>query len=249
MYIHTFFAYPLVSDDFLLHEGTVVVIDVLRASTTICHALCNGAREVIPVSELEHAVRLSRSMSRETTLLGGERKGVKPTGFDLGNSPLEYTKATVERKNIILTTTNGTQVLSRTKFAQRQLAGSFVNLTAIADYILSPNELSPNEAEKPGKVFLVCAGNNGDFAFEDMLFAGALATRLAGNAATELTDATKVATAIYSTHKESLTEAVRSTQHARYLASIGFAADLDAATAVDSCPVVPILQGNSFKAA
>ncbi len=243
MYIHTFLAYPLVSDDFLLHESTVVIIDVLRASTTICHALCNGAREVIPVSELEHAVRLSRSMSRETTLLGGERKGVKPSGFDLGNSPLEYTGDAVERRNIILTTTNGTQVLARTKYAQRQLVGSFVNLSAIADYLLSP----PN-AEQTEKVFLVCAGNNGDFAFEDMLFAGALAERLAGRTTAELSDATRVAAAMFGTNRESLSGAIHSAQHAQYLASIGFAADIDAAIAIDSCPVVPVLQGNSFKA-
>ncbi len=244
MYIHTFLAYPLVSDDFVLHESTVVIIDVLRASTTICHALYNGAREVIPVSELEHAVRLSRSMSRETTLLGGERKGVKPSGFDLGNSPLEYTGDVVAHRNIILTTTNGTQVLARTKYAQRQLVGAFVNLTAVADYILSP----PDAEQSPEKVFLLCAGNNGDFAFEDMLFAGALAVRLAERTTANFSDATRTAVALYSMNK-SLAEAVTSAQHAQYLASIGFAADVDAAIAVDSCPVVPVLQGNSFKAA
>lgn len=245
MYIHTFFAYPLVSDEFLLHESTVVVIDVLRASTTICHALHNGAREIIPVGDIEQAVRLSRTMSRETTLLGGERKGVRPTGFDLGNSPLEYTQETIRQKSIILTTTNGIQALSKTKHAHRQLIGSFANLSALTGYILSPG----NDIGKSGNVFLLCAGTNGDFSYEDMIGAGAIADRLFRAGKTNISDATRTAMTMFTQAERSPAEHMRASQHAQYLTSLGFEQDVDYAAIIDSCPVTPVLEGNSFKAA
>lgn len=247
MYIHTFFAYPLVSDEFLLHESTVVVIDVLRASTTICHALHNGAREIIPVGDIEQAVRLSRTMSRETTLLGGERKGIRPTGFDLGNSPLEYTEDTIRQKSIILTTTNGIQALSRTKYAHRQLIGSFVNLGALTEYIPA----SADNMGKSGNIFLLCAGTNGDFSYEDMVCAGAIAGRLLQSlpGVVEISDATRTAMTMFEKAQPSVAEHIRASQHATYLASIGFEEDIDYAATVDSCPVTPVLEGNSFKAA
>jgi 2-phosphosulfolactate phosphatase len=245
MYIHTFFAYPLVSDEFLLHESTVVVIDVLRASTTICHALHNGAREIIPVGDIEQAVRLSRTMSRETTLLGGERKGVRPTGFDLGNSPREYTADVVRQKSVILTTTNGIQALSKTKYAHRQLVGSFANLTALTEYILS----SGNDVGKSGNIFLLCAGTNGDFSYEDMAGAGAIADRLYRAGITDVSDATRTAMTMFTQAKDSPAEHIRASQHAHYLMSLGFDQDIDDAASIDSCPVTPVLEGPSFKAA
>lgn len=242
MYIHTFLAYPLVSDEFVFHDSTVVLIDVLRASTTICHALYNGAREVIPVGELEQAVRLSRTMSSETTLLGGERKGLKPHGFTLGNSPIEYTAEVVQQKSVILTTTNGTQALAKVRHARRQLVGAFVNLTALAAFIRS----AANSTEQ---VFLLCAGNNGDFSYEDMLCAGAITRLLADTGTVELSDATRTALTLFDHTKPFLAEAVVSSQHAVYLDSIGFGQDINTALAIDSCPIIPLLEGSSFKAA
>lgn len=245
MYIHTFLAYPLVSDEFVFHDSTVVLIDVLRASTTICHALHNGAREVIPLGELEHAVRLARTMSSETTLLCGERKGLKPHGFTLGNSPLEYTAETVQHKSVIFTTSNGTQALAKVRQARCQLVGAFVNIAALVAYIQA--QVAAKHTER---VFLLCAGNNGDFSYEDMLCAGAIARHLVdADSTAEISDATTTALAVYDHTKPLLAEAITASQHAQYLASIGFGQDIEAALAINSCPIVPLLEGSSFKAA
>lgn len=181
-----------------LAAGVVVVIDVLRASTTITTALAAGAREVIPCSEIDQArqqaAEMTRKLKRRTAmvlgggaggvsedsiatvetlepppLLGGERGGLPIDGFDMGNSPSEYTTQSVGGRTIVFTTTNGTQALQVCRAAQRIVFGSFVNFSAIIDELTG---------DLP--IHLLCAGTRGRITREDVLFAGAVVEKLAG---------------------------------------------------------------------
>ena len=140
----------------------VIVIDAVRATTSIITALSNGAKCVIPVQTVKEAMQLHRK--RPDYLLAGEREGVKPKGFDLDNSPLSLTKDKVEGKNLILSTTNGTKALVRSKASKWVLVGAFVNADAVAKKsieIASKNNVG---------ISFVLAGQNNHFALEDFIF-------------------------------------------------------------------------------
>ena len=150
-----------------LAGGAVVVIDVLRATTTIIHAIAAGAREVIPCLEIDEARRVAAGFPPGEALLGGERGGLKIEGFDLGNSPEEYNRATVGGKTVVLTTTNGTRAMMLCRQAKRVLVGAFVNASAVARALLQEE-----------RVHLLCAGTEGQITREDVLFAGRVANSL-----------------------------------------------------------------------
>jgi 2-phosphosulfolactate phosphatase len=141
---------------------TVVVIDVLRATTTIVHALAAGAKEVVPCLEIDEARRIALENGKDT-ILGGERQGLPIPGFDLGNSPAEYSRDRVSGKTVVFTTTNGTRAMQRCKHASRVLLGAFVNFSAAC------RELAGVE-----QIALVCAGTDGHVTREDTLLAGAI---------------------------------------------------------------------------
>ncbi len=147
--------------------GTVVVIDVLRASTTIVHALDAGAAQVIPCLEIDDARRIAAELDEPDVILGGERKGIPIDGFDLGNSPTEYTAERVEGKTIVFTTTNGTRAMSRCSEANRVLVGAFVNAKAIFEQLVGLQQ-----------IHLLCAGTRGEYSRDDILMAGLLVDRL-----------------------------------------------------------------------
>jgi 2-phosphosulfolactate phosphatase len=152
-------------DEWLLAGSVVVVIDVLRATTTICQALAAGATEVVPFLEVEEA-RAAAAAAKVSVVLGGERAGGRIAGFDVGNSPSEYTPAAVGGRRLILTTTNGTRALDHARLARRVLVGAFVNLSAVVASIL-----------KERQVDILCAGTDGGATREDILAAGAMASR------------------------------------------------------------------------
>jgi len=147
--------------------GTAVVIDVLRASTTIVHALEAGAREVIACAEVEDARTTAAGLPAGEALLGGEREGRPIQGFDLGNSPGEYTPYSVGGRTVVFTSTNGTRAMARCCRADRVLVGAFVNATAVC------GQLAGRE-----QIHLVCAGTNGQMGEDDILLAGLLVERL-----------------------------------------------------------------------
>jgi len=208
-------------------DSAVVVVDVFRASTTIAAALAGGARFVLPVTDVEQAMKLAEPYAENEVLLGGERECRRIEGFQLGNSPREYTREVVAGKVVIFTTTNGTQGLNAAKDAATVLVGSFINFSAVAD------AATGHEA-----VTILCAGNNGGLSLEDFVCAGGLVTRLAGKT-TQLDDAALAARAAYKSLKADLARALTTTEHALRLAGLGFRADLDFALKVDSLPVVP----------
>jgi 2-phosphosulfolactate phosphatase len=232
----------------------VVVIDVFRAATTITTALTNGARFVLPTIDVEQAVRLLEPYAESEAVLGGERDCRRIDGFHLGNSPHEYTREAVAGKVVILTTTNGTRALALAADAGAVFVGCLLNAGALC-----------RELAGWPRVLLVCAGNKGQLSLEDWLCAGAMVARLVEHdPATEaelperprtrvrrrltfladpdkaaLGDSAYAAWAAHTAAKPEMSRLLRSTEHARHLAELGFGADLDFALRVDSLPVVP----------
>jgi 2-phosphosulfolactate phosphatase len=213
---------------------TLILIDVLRASTTICQALMAGARAVIPVQEPGEAVEMRTKIGADTTLLGGERKGVKIDGFDLGNSPQEYTESRVKGKTIIMTTSNGTRGYIRTGLSKLIITGAIVNMSAIVDKI----------AWAGSDLVILCAGSDGDFSIEDTLCGGMIIDKLAveKNMELELNDAASLAWLLYRSNSSNLAQAMAGGEHGRYLDKIGFGPDVELAARVDSIPVLPVLK-------
>ena len=172
----------------------VVMADILRASTTMVHALVNGATAIYPQAEIQDSLELAAQLG-ESTLIGGERNGQIVDGFDYGNSPLEYTAERISGRKLVLCTSNGTFTLTHCKSADRVLIGAFVNLDAICD------ELCRHSAG-----MVACAGTNRMVTDEDVLFAGAVATNLQNrNPEIKLDDAAKIAAQRWQTVSATLT--------------------------------------------
>jgi 2-phosphosulfolactate phosphatase len=155
------------ADGAVLQDHTAVVIDVLRASSTIVTALAAGAQAIYPVVSTEEAIKLATSLGRDDTLLAGERRGLKVEGFDLGNSPREFTPETVGGKRVVMSTTNGTRALVTVAGAEHVLVASFLNLSAVAAACADAERLA-----------VVCAGREGRFSIDDAVCAGMLLGRL-----------------------------------------------------------------------
>jgi 2-phosphosulfolactate phosphatase len=160
------YAIPHVVQPEEMAGGTVVVVDVLRAATTICHALAAGATEVIPFVEVEEALAAAASLA-ENVVLGGEREGLPIDGFDRGNSPGEYNSESVGGKTLVFTTSNGTRALHHARLAERVLLGAFVNATAVVGQLLGKEQ-----------IHILCSGTNGQYSEDDVLLAGLLVERL-----------------------------------------------------------------------
>ncbi len=161
------YALPRYAEPEELSGGTAVVIDVLRAATTIVHALAAGAKEIIPCLEVAEAHALAQRFRVGEVLLGGERQGVAIDGFDLGNSPEEYTPDRVGGKTVILTTTNGTRAISRALKADEVFIAAFVNASAVLQRLFDRQS-----------VHILCAGTDGQISEDDVLLAGMLVERL-----------------------------------------------------------------------
>jgi 2-phosphosulfolactate phosphatase len=215
-----------------------VVIDVLRASTTMITALANGATHVIPVADVAEARRIAAEAG-PTALLGGERGGVRIAGFDLGNSPLEYCSARVAGRTLVMTTTNGTAALEASRGAREILVGAIVNRVAVASAI--------RRLAVPGDaVHLVCAGTDGRVSAEDVLAAGAIIDAATRDGSRDVLDEPAQA-AVASFRKISATADVVGALVAEFrrapggsnLVDLGMEIDLPAAAAIDTLAVVP----------
>lgn len=214
-------------------DRLVIVIDVLRAGTTIAHALHAGARAIIPVESVEEALRRSATLDRDSTLLCGERDSVRIDGFDLGNSPAEYVSSVVEGKTLVLLTTNGSRALAAAGASKACLAASFVTLRASAVRAASFDQIT-----------IVCAGAAERFAYEDFLCAGMLVEEIGRESTQEyaLNDGARLAVEAAQAHRAHLVSAIRATDHARELDEIGFGADVLLACEVDRFSFVPVLR-------
>lgn len=231
-----------------LAGGAVVAVDVLRATTTIAYALESGALGVLPFLTIEAALeeRDCRAARGEACLLGGERGGVGIPGFELTNSPSDYTPERVQGKWIAFTTTNGTKAVQHAAAAKKIYAGSFSCGSALVDLLWE-------DALAGLPLHLLCAGTNGRITREDVLFAGWLAARLfTRDQSWEYNDdlllalgAAKSYAAVNSTVQpgtddQSLARALRLTQGGRNLAKLGLAADVIIASRLDEVERVPL---------
>ncbi|MFM7076940.1 MAG: 2-phosphosulfolactate phosphatase [Planctomycetaceae bacterium] len=220
--------------------GVAVVIDVLRASTTIVTALESGAVAVVPVADVDAARRRAAALGG-AALLGGERGGRPIAGFDLGNSPAEYVASRVAGKTVVITTTNGTAALAASRAARVLLVGAIVNRSAVASAI---RRLGRDRTA----VHLVCAGTDGVVSAEDLLGAGAILDA-AGveDRGDELDPAARAALAWYrdlaarDDVPAALVEAFARSPGGANLLALGLGADLPRCAAVDALAVVPRL--------
>ena len=212
-----------------------VVIDVLRATTTIVHALAAGAQAVIPCLEVEEARRQAIQLG-EQAVLGGERKGKRISGFDLGNSPNEYTPETVQGKTVVFTTTNGTRAIAVCRNANRTLLAAFVNFASICETL---GDLHSVE--------LVCAGTRNEISREDVLLAGAIVDDLlrrhpraclTNDQAILACDAWRSTSASFS-GPESLAKSLHESRGGRNLLNIGQQQDIYIAAELDKFDLVP----------
>lgn len=211
----------------------VVVIDVLRATTSVITALANGAKAVIPAASSEEAVRLASNLEKDGVVLAGERKSVKIEGFALGNSPREMTAAAVGGKTIVLATTNGTPALVAAQGGDPVLVGAPVNFKALVAQARAA-------LARQGDLVIMCAGRDKQFAIEDAYTAGRLIKAVKkGTRKLALNDAARAAVAL-TAEFENWEEALEESEAARQLAEVDLAADVGFAARADRFSVVPV---------
>lgn len=226
---------PLNVDELYFKDKTTVVIDILRATTTLTTALYNGAREVIPVNSVEFAMKVSKGQ----TLLGGERNTKKIEGFQLGNSPLEYTKEAVAGKSIILFTTNGSKAVVKAKFSENLLLCCFNNVQAVAKYLAALNK----------DVEILCAGRSGSFCLEDTLCAGRLIAELQSlvTDGIELNDSSMASVVLNSNYGSKLQDILEECEHGKLLIENGFRDDIAYCAQVGLFDVIPGFSNGTIK--
>jgi 2-phosphosulfolactate phosphatase len=223
-----------------MEGGIAVVIDVLRASTTIITALAHGATLVLPRRSIDAA--RAAAATRPGAVLGGERGGLAIAGFDLGNSPAEYTADRVAGRPVVITTTNGTAALAACHEAGEVLVGAIVNRAAVA---ATARQLA--EATGATAIHLVCAGTDGHVTDEDVLAAGAILDAAGDDA--HLDEASRAARASFRALaaagrpglEQRIATAFRTCRGGENLIALGMERDLPLAAAIDSLAVVPRL--------
>lgn len=219
-----------------VHDRVAVVVDVLRAASTIATAIHNGARAVLPARSTEEALRIANSIGRDGVVLCGERGGVRIDGFELGNSPAEFTAGAVAGRTLVMTTTNGTRALAEAAGARRVYVAALVNAGAVAEKL----------AEAEGDLLIVCAGRDGQVSVEDALCAGTLVGAVVarrGEDEIALGDGAIAARALAERPgQEDFAEFLRRTAAGNALRAIGHAADIEYCAARDTLSDVPVLR-------
>ncbi|PWM05930.1 MAG: 2-phosphosulfolactate phosphatase [Clostridiales bacterium] len=211
-----------------LMDRTVIVVDVLRATSSIIWACRNGANRVIPVSDAGEGAAIAARLG--DCIMAGERGGVKLPGFDLGNSPLEFDHRIVKDRNVIINTTNGTGAIKAAEGAAHVLIGAMINHTAVARMA----------AQLDRDVIILCAGTEGEFSADDICAAGAIATSLCklGQVSAQC-DLTLVAKSLYSDWREARADLSKTYHYAR-LVDLGFEEDVQFCFQEDITDVVPV---------
>jgi 2-phosphosulfolactate phosphatase len=222
-----------------IKDKNVVVIDILRTSTTMLQGLYNGAKEIIPTEDAASAGTIGRN-SMGQSLLCGERYGKIIEGFNLGNSVKEYNKETVSGKNLIFCSTNGTPALMKCKFTKSCAILGFSNMSRVVQYLIDLNE----------DFIILCAGRSGEFSLEDTVCAGMVITKLMKKNTKDkysLTDSALGSTKLYQAYKDDLEAMMHETEHGRYLIELGFEDDLNECARVDNCPCLALLRNGTIK--
>ncbi len=228
---------PVAVETSLVEGRVAVVIDVIRATSTMVEALANGARGIFPTVSTEEAVKLASSLGREDALLCGERKGLRVEGFDLGNSPAEFTREVVEDKQLVMSTTNGTRALVAAEDADRILVASFLNLSAVVTALREVDEL-----------VIVCAGKEDRFSLDDALCAGMLIRKLKEGEGADLFHAAADGVGMNDGARVALDLARKYSPDAAFLETtaagaalveVDLASDLELVAVLDRHPLVP----------
>lgn len=221
---------PALISLFNVEDYIVVIIDIFRATSSICYGIENGAEAIIPVAEVEECEAYREQGLNY--LLAAERNGEVVAGFDFGNSPFSYTKEKVSGKTVVLTTTNGTQALHLSRKAKKVVIGSFLNLTALCNWLKTQNE----------NILLVCAGWKNNFNLEDTLFAGAVIDQLK-ESDFKLDDAAIASNDLFQTGKDDINKYLKKTSHSERLKKLGIEKDIEFCLQVDLITAIPILAG------
>lgn len=229
MNIEVFLTGSVLSEDDV-KDRTVVVIDVLRACSTIATALNNGARSVVPVADMAQAGKIASNLDQQSYLLGGERDGENIEGYHLGNSPLEYSEKRVSGRTIILNTTNGTVAIAGARAADHLLIGTFLNAGRVVDFV--------REAGKD--VTIICAGWRNRVSLEDTLCAGLMLYRIwDGKEPAAVSDTAHIAFTQYAHDRGDLNQALNRCNHAQWLTRRGYGDDVEYCFQLDALPVLP----------
>ncbi|XOV93258.1 MAG: 2-phosphosulfolactate phosphatase [Bacteroidota bacterium] len=218
---------PDLIQHFSLKGKVVIVVDIFRATSCIVTGLAYGVNAIYPVATVEEC----KAFKKKGMIIAGERGGQKVEGFDVGNSPYEYMNVEFQGKDIGVTTTNGTQAIIKSIGADEILIGAFLNLRALADYVLDINK----------NIIIHCAGWKGMVNIEDTLFAGALINEI--KAANQPSgDSAFMAQDLFHFHQTDLLNASHNSSHAKRLAAFGIEKDLDFCMEMSLYSIIPIFK-------
>ncbi|SPF32131.1 putative 2-phosphosulfolactate phosphatase [Candidatus Desulfosporosinus infrequens] len=217
-----------------LEDKLVIVIDVLRATSTMVTALANGCQAIIPALTPEEA--LARRLTLPGSLLGGERQALPMEGFDLGNSPFDYVPEKVGGKRVIMTTTNGTRAIRDAIAAPMIWMASFLNMQSIISAILG---LFEDDCRFQG-IVVFCAGTEERFDLPDTLCAGMLIDALGPNVV--LNDLGEAARMLYRSSENHLADKIRDSVHGKKLISLGYEQDVVYCSTLNILPIIPVFE-------
>ena len=216
-----------------IENSIAVIIDIFRATSSICYGIENGAEAIIPVAQVEECAAYQEKGLGY--LLAAERNGEVVAGFDFGNSPFSYAKEKVAGKTVVLTTTNGTHALHLSRTAKKVVVGSFFNLTALCDWLKVQQE----------NILLVCAGWKNNFNLEDTLFAGAVVNQMK-TSNYKLDDPSIAANDLFQLGKNDLNLYLQKTAHSERLKKLGIEEDIRFCLQVDLTTAIPVLEGEKL---
>ncbi|NRF38851.1 2-phosphosulfolactate phosphatase [Pedobacter foliorum] len=223
---------PALLDLYAIEDSIVVVIDVLRATSSIVYGIDNGATAIIPVANVEDCL----NYSDKGFLLAAERDGQVVEGYDFGNSPFSYTTEKVGGRTVVLTTTNGTKALHLArKRAHQVVMGSFLNLQALCNWLKTQDK----------SVLLLCAGWKDKFNLEDTLFAGAVVAELRKEF-THFDDSSVAAEDLYQLAKDDLRTYLHKSSHSHRLAELNIEEDVQFCLQLNLCTAIPVMDGDAL---
>ena len=213
----------------LIKDKTVVVIDMLRATSVITTAIMNGCKEVIPTLTVEEAFQKRDELGEENCIWGGERRAIKVEGFDFSNSPLEYTEEKIKDKSIVLSTTNGTRTLTSCLSADKIYVGSVLNAEAVAKRLVEDNK----------DVVIVNSGTNGQFSMDDYICTGFILKELTNlTSKVYLSDIAKASVSAYESYPD-ITSYIKDARHYEVMMNLNLQKDLKYCVQKNITKVVP----------
>jgi 2-phosphosulfolactate phosphatase len=224
--------YPLYQQDM----GIVVVIDILRATSAMVAALHHGVKDILPVATVEEA---RQYIGREGYIAAAERNGEVVPGFPVGNSPLAFRSMDLRGKTIVISTTNGTQAINTGRDARTLVIGSFLNLSALTEWLLKQND----------NILLLCSGWKNKFSLEDSVFAGAVMDRLLASGKFGLEEDSSIASRyLFMAARDNFMSILKAAPRRRRLQKLQLLDDVKYCLTPDQCPVIPVLRNGRLVA-